>query len=373
MKSRSAWYIHGLSLAFCAACLTAWSSAGFASVRVGGHLQLRYGLQLADDDPLTAEDESSLPWSQQMTLRRARLKFRFKRDGLRLKAHVALDKANPRLMSLYLDLKGPWGLKVRAGQSKRLLTRAYLDSSSHQRLVERSKIGDEIGSNRDIGVVISRGALRERLVWSLALWNGQGANALSNSVGRVLIESRAEATLGGKFSTEDPVIGRRLGVKVGGALAHGSIAALRKTGGQVLTRYDQSVAWSCFGAVRGWGVELVAEALWHDRAPQAETVTATALTEAGVSSTSEGGWSVQVAWQPPVFRQRLEVSARLWRWRDDRAQLDDVHDRWTAGLSWRARGDDLKLQLQGQWRHRRREGVADEQARLLLAQLQGVL
>ncbi|HAN31039.1 MAG TPA: hypothetical protein DCQ06_05525 [Myxococcales bacterium] len=343
-----------------------------AKIRVGAQAQVRYEADLPSDDPATASDESASGWGQDIRLRRARLKLSAKKGRLKLRAHLAFEKANPRLLSLYLRVRGPWGLRVRLGQSKRLLTRAYLDSSAHLRLVSRSIVGEQVASNRDIGVVVTRRFFSRRLQTKFAIWNGQGANVWQNAIGRFTTEGRVELNLWGALSTEDDRIDDRFGALMGGGIAYGSIQASRQQGANELTRYDQRLSWSGFVALRSHGVELVTEAVWHQRTPVAAQANVD-LVSAGVLEIDQFGYSVQLAWQPPRLDKRLELTARWSSWQDDSTDGNEGAERLLAGVGWRLQGDEVKVQLQLERRLQRRSQVADYLRHQLTLQVQGAL
>ena len=368
--TKRAWRSPVSALAF-AAIMALCATAG-AKVKVGGQLQLRYGAEMLGDDPATALDESADAWGQSLSIRRARLKASAKRGRFTLRTHLAFERADPRVLSLFLKFKGPWKLRFRVGQTKRLLTRAYLDSSVHLRLVSRSVVGEEVASNRDVGVVVSRRFFGDRVSSSLALWNGQGANTFGNAIGRFMVEGRVEFAIGARFSTEDQVIGRAPGLLFGGAASSGSVQASRQSGGEQITRYDDTLAWSAFAALRGWGAELVVETVSHDRAPVAAN-DGVDLAAMGVIDVKQAGWSARAAWQPAGLNGRLGFVGRWSRWLKRRDDPNEGTDRLMAGVTWRLQGDELKLQLQLERRADRRADMADYVRHRAMLQLQGAL
>lgn len=342
-----------------------------ARVKVGAMLQVRHAYELPIDDPSTGADEGAADPVNSFLLRRGRIRLQVKRDGLKLKGGFGFSKDEPRLLSLYLQAKLPGDVVVRVGQTKRLLTQSYLESSATQRLIERAAIGDEVGSNRDVGLRLRRQFFGKKLDLQAGIFNGNGPNTVANDTGGFLLEGRVDVHLLRRLDLTDPSINRKLAIVVGGAFSRGAVTAARFKGGEQLTKVDISQAWSVHAAIRWQRVELRAELLSHDKTP--EDARADTSSPLGVDGKEEGGWAVQLAWQPPLRQRRLELSARLNRWEDSRGDVDTRSDELEACVGWRFIGDRLKLQAVWRDKTKHRAGGVSFVERRVQLQLQAEL
>ncbi len=336
-----------------------------AEVKVGGMMQLRYGYAPAVDDPSTGVDEGAGDPLNSFALRRGRIRLKASRHGFKLSGGFDFSKGEPRLLSLYLLAPLPLEFELRVGQTKRLLTQSYLASSTVQRMIERSPIGDQVGSNRDVGLRLRRRFFAKFVDVNLALFNGNGANTVENDTGGLLVEGRVDLHLLRRLDLTDATLGNKPAFVIGGAVARGPVRAQRSKSGVQLTRIDVSQAWSVHAGARWQGVELSAELLWHDLTPKDDR--ADQSTPLGIDATQEGGWSAQLAWQPPALQRRLEVSGRIVQWQDKRGDADSGIEELEACVGWRFDGDRLKLQTA--WRRKtahRAGGVSFSTNRLQL-------
>ena len=104
--------------------------------------QLRHQAEPAVDDPATAVDEGAEPDRHDFTLRRLRLGGSARKGDVSAKALIALDRGKVRLLTGAVKLRLHPHLRLTIGQTKRLLSQAYLDGSAHQRLIERAALAD---------------------------------------------------------------------------------------------------------------------------------------------------------------------------------------------------------------------------------------
>ena len=208
--------------------------------------------------------------------------------------------------------------------------------------------------------------------------HGNGPNTVRNDNDNLRLEARLDVDPLGRMNLGKGRIGRKLKLRVGGAVARWRKNERRTTGGYVLTEYDQGTAVSANLAAVWHGVELRAEGIARWSSPiDAEDPSRAELgfsDGAHIEALNElsrrrRGWYGQLAWRLPWLRQ-LEVAARAQQWWPDHNKPEEGSEALDVGLSWRADGDDVKLQTG--WmalrQHRQDEGPLD--AWLLVAQLQ---
>ncbi len=328
--------------------------------------QLRHQAEPAVDDPATSADEGAGPDRHDFTLRRLRLGGAARKGDVSAKVLVALDRGKVRLLTGAATLRLPSKVRLTVGQTKRLLSQAYLDGSAHQRLIERAALSDSFGGERDIGAVVSWRSDDKRVEARLAVWNGAGPNVAGNTVGLPWFEGRIDAQIGARVDVEDPEIRDDLGLRLGAAASWGRLAAERSDASGLVTRYDNQIAASATAALRAAGVELRVEALTRRDAPVDAREAASGPLE--VATVQQVGVWGQLAWQ---VAKRWQLAARV----EHHVRDLDNDDRWgrriDAGVSWRPeRDDDLKLQLGWQRRDEGRGGGTSMVTQRLQLQLQ---
>ncbi|MCO4764423.1 MAG: hypothetical protein KC502_23125 [Myxococcales bacterium] len=331
------------------------ATASETKVTVGGLAQVRHTYQPSVDDPATSVDEGLNDTANSFFLRRGRITLKARRGDVQLRGGFTFSKNNPRLQSLYIRADLPRGFQLRVGQSKRLLTYAYLSKSTNQRMIERSPVGDDVGSNRDVGIRLRRRFFKRFINIQLAVFNGNGPNTLGNDDGGLLYEGRVDVHLLRPLDLSKAKIGRKLAMRVGAAVARNSLPSVRENKDDVvLTKEDISMAWSVHGAIRWQRFELQAELLNHEVSPvDARADTSTPL---GIAATTERGWSVQLAWQPPRMNRRLEVATRFFRWEKEPGNSDTRTDEIEACVGWRLDGDAVKIQWGARQKTKHRAG-----------------
>lgn len=309
--------------------------------------QIRHELSLRADDPATGEDESAQATGNAIVVQRMNLGARAKHDGWRGRLLFAVGRGKTRLLTGQVGRKLGDHFAVTVGQTKRLLSAAYRDSSRHQRLPERVSLADGFDGERDIGVVVRFRPIGKRLDIHVAAWNGAGANVVGNETGRPMLEARIDGQIVGSVDPEAAKIGNRFGMRAGVAGVVGQRSAVRSGSKGALTLVDDHVGFSAECAVRLARVEARFEALWLRDAPvDARSDQRTPLP---VSRNDQLGLWAQLAWQPT---RRWEFVARWARHDKNRDDSDRDENVVEAGASFRPDGDDdVKLQLA--WRQER--------------------
>ena len=308
--------------------------------------QLRFRAGPAADDPATGVDEGQEPAVQEIVLQRLLLRVQAERGEFAGKLIFAADRGRPRLLTGSLLRELGRHVSVEVGQIKRRLGQSFIDSSAHQRLIERPRLAEAFAGERDIGTLLSVYSADRRMVAEIAAWNGGGPNVIGNRTGSILGEVRLDLQLFDELDVEQATIGKRLAVRLGVAGAAGRRAAERSDNVGLLTRYDETLAASGTVAVRFARVEWRTEALWSRAAPvDARSVRTSALDVPTVAQV--GVWS-QMAVQPARRWQVALRGERHYRDGDDPSAIDDVLD---VGIAYRPKSDDRR-KLQAGWQHR---------------------
>lgn len=150
-----------------------WISAdGRHALRVAGHLQVRYALELQAGDV----ERSTL------LLRRARFG---------LSGHVGSEHLSYRLMvsalgqttllDYFIDYALHENVGVRFGQYKVPFTRSFITSSTRLAFVERLRAVDTVRYDRDVQLGFHGALLYDRIGWYAGVGNGAGPNRLDDN------------------------------------------------------------------------------------------------------------------------------------------------------------------------------------------------
>ena len=379
--------------------LPAASAAKQAPATLQWHAQVQGQLNFAPafDDPATGADEGVGERILGWRARRLRVSLTAKRSGWKSGVKVALDgggsswgmvgvpasgslaEANPtRLLSGWIQRDLGFGLKFRLGQFKRQISQDYLVSSSDLRLLERSFVSEEAGGKRDVGAMVRGTFWRKRINLVLLALNGNGSNNLRNNNDNLRLEARLGVDPLGRMNLGKGHIGRKPKLHIGGAVARWRENKRRKTGGYVLTEYDQGSAASADLAVSWQGIELRAEGFSRWSSPiDAQDATRIDL---GFSEGAHNealdelyrrrrGWYGQIAWGLPWLSQ-VEIAARAQQWWPDHNKPEEGSEAVDLALSWRSADDDVKLQTGWMALRQHRQDQDPMDAWLLLAQLQ---
>lgn len=292
------------------------------SARIGGQVQARASFEPAVDHPETTVDEGALDPSHVFDLRRVRLDGRWRTKRWQLSTKFAFERAEPRVLNAYIEHRPvPW-LELRGGQFKRNISLDYLVSSGAQRIYERSKVGDAIDGNRDIGVMVRAWPIDKVLDARVAVFNGSGTerprsdgNSTHEDQGNYMAEARVDVHIGGEVDAERRKLGRRPRLMIGGAYSQGRIALPQKTQlGEKLSDFAGQNAWSTAIVACGWRHELRAEWLSRTETPTdartASTTTLTADEQAVLQAATRSGGYIQWAWQLPIHAV-VQTSARV--------------------------------------------------------------
>jgi hypothetical protein len=220
-------------------------------------------------------------------------------------------------------------------------------------MVDRSIVNAELNLDRDVGVQILSNdlfGLGGRLRYQIGVFGGEGRNRWGPGPGLLYVGRLEVQPLGGfedSYTESDLSRDARARLAIGGSFAfnHQSRRS-RSTHGDVLehTTYDTMHAQAdLMFKVRGFS--LMSEFLWR-RSGEA-TVTPPEDAEAPVEaegSRSGLGWMAQLGY---LFPQGVEPSLRFAEIRplDDVVSDLSLKREASAGLSWYAKGHDLKVQV----------------------------
>jgi len=326
-----------------------------ANVEVGGLLQLRYsdgpfwrggdggeeGETAVDGPACDPVWPSCKEWRHSFQVRRARIDLGMKVAGWKVRTKFGFDFGAPRLFNAFGSRKLGGGVALTLGQFKRVFSQAYLTSADEQQIHERPDVADLAGAGRDIGAMLSGDWLDERLMAAVGVWNGNGSNQRLNDNPNLRVEARLDTAPLGAYDLRSHPIGKDVRVRLGAAAAVYRDNERRKEAGVLLTEFDQTVAFSGFAAVKGFGVELRAEAYRGAGEPvDARKLPTTPLPVA--ASTWSGGFG-QVAVDVPGV-PALQVAGVIEQWQTDAVGQLAERKTWTAAVNWYWKGDRAKVQ-----------------------------
>ncbi len=388
-----------LLVVLCAVSMPQQGAAEERAQKLTWHAQFQGQFLLAPsfDDLSTSHDESEDERTLGFRARRVRLWLDGRRGPWKSRAKVALDgggnswklvglpvigstaEANPvRLLSAWAQRDLKWGLRLRLGQFKRRLSQDYLVSSTELRFVERSIASEEVGSKRDVGLMLHGQWHGKRVVSQFLLLNGNGPNKLRNDNGNLRLEARLHFDPLGRMNLEKTYISRKLRFRLGGGFAMWRSNQRRKTNGYLLTAFDDAMAASGIFAATWQGIELRGEVFWRTASPidaedplRGELGFSDAAHEKALAEQARDrrGWYAQLAWRIPRWR-RLEVAARAQQWWPDHRKPGDGSEAVDVGLTWYQDGDRVKLQTGWMALREHSEGEADVDSWLWVTQLQ---
>lgn len=303
-------------------------------VQFGLHLQGR-GLY---------EKETSVP-TPSFQARRVRIDGAWKQKSWRAALKLALEEGKSRLLNANVSWAPDRRLNVRFGQFKKITNLDYVVGSYAQRIYERSIIGNQVDSNRDIGVQARSRWLDGAVDLRVAVLNGNGANTTGNDGEDLRYEGRLDVHIGKNVKYEKQRIGRRPRLMLGAAAGTRAIDDPTKNakGTQLWSRTRRTTL-SAAVVAQVWRHELRAE--WVERSTVAtDPITGPEAPDpAAVEVVRDGGYA-QWAWTLPT-RIPLETSARAQLYRP----LSGIGERrvqYDAGLTWQVIERGGKLSLHG--------------------------
>lgn len=206
---------------------------------------------------------------------------------------------------------------IRAGQFKTPFGFEQLTADTRTFTIERSLPNDRLTLGRQVGLGAFGDLAGGRLSYSTGLYNGNGANNGGNDNDNMLAVARLSGTAFSRKAGDAPI-----------ALTLGANGFATNASGASFT-----------GDRRGWGFDAqFVHGLWEFNA---ELLGQTADPRTGPTVRSLG-WSVLAAWTLPKAPAWRTV-ARFESYEADTDQPDTTSENLVFGLTYRLKGDDLKL------------------------------